>query len=463
MNALQAIERKLKADKAPELLIGNFLRHAARAIAKESGFIGRSTVVPPTALTGLDDLAARIPDGFRALASTVVIKLNGGLGTSMGLEKAKSLLPVKNGMRFIDIIAEQILHLRGEHRAALPLLLMNSYSTDADSLAALDKYPALAAGQSGVPLSFLQHRVPKLRADTFEPVAWPADPGKDWCPPGHGDLFTALATSGLLNQLAARGIRYAFVSNADNLGATLDPALLGHLAHTGCPFIMEVTDRTPADRKGGHLAARKEGGLLLREIAQCPETEVDDFQDIATWRFFNTNNLWIDLQAVRNLLAAGGQGLDLPTIVNRKTVDPRDKNSTPVLQLETAMGSAIAVFPGAQAIRVPRSRFAPVKTTDDLLALWSDAYVLTPERHVRLSPARKSPPDIKLDPRHYKLVDQFALHFAKGIPSLIACDSLKIEGDVSFGPGVVCRGRVSIVEHSPSLLKNIELGAATQT
>ena len=173
------------------------------------------------------------------------------------------------------------------------------------------------------------------------------------------------------------GYRYAFVSNADNLGAVIEPAILGYLVENRLPFMMEAADRTIADRKGGHVGRLLNGQLILRESAQCPAEEMADFQDIRRHRYFNTNNLWLDLVALKDLLAARGHILGLPMIVNRKTVDPRDSASTPVYQLETAMGSAIGVFPGARAIRVPRSRFAPVKTTDDLLAVRSDAYVLT--------------------------------------------------------------------------------------
>ncbi|HSD81851.1 MAG TPA: UTP--glucose-1-phosphate uridylyltransferase, partial [Solirubrobacteraceae bacterium] len=265
-----------------------------------------------------------------------------------------------------------------------------------------------------------------------------------WAPPGHGDLYIALETSGMLDALLERGYRWAFVSNSDNLGAVLEPRILAWMARDELPFVMEVADRTEADRKGGHLARRTDGGLVLREVAQTPDEDLDAFQDIARHRFFNTNNLWVDLQALRALLDARGGVLGLPMIVNRKTVDPADKSSTPVLQLETAMGAAIDVFDGAQALRVPRSRFLPVKTTNDLLVLRSDAYVVGDGGRVELAAGRDGAPLADLDPDHFKLIADFDARFPAGVPSLRECERLTVAGDVAFGRGVVCRGSVRV-------------------
>jgi UTP--glucose-1-phosphate uridylyltransferase len=269
-------------------------------------------------------------------------------------------------------------------------------------------------------------------------------------------------TSGMLDELLERDYRYAFVSNADNLGAVLEPRILAWMASEEIPFVMEVADRTEADRKGGHVARRRDGdGLVLREIAQTPDEDVDAFQDTSRHRFFNTNTLWVDLQALRALLDERDGVLGLPMIVNRKTVDPSDKSSPAVIQLETAMGAAIDVFDGARAIRVPRRRFAPVKTTSDLLALRSDAYVLTDEAHVEPAEGRDGPPVIDLDDEHYKLLRDFEARFADGAPSLIACDRLTVEGDVRFGADVVVRGAVT-VEHDGEGQLRIEDGTVLE-
>jgi len=260
-----------------------------------------------------------------------------------------------------------------------------------------------------------------------------------------GDLYTALVTSGLLDALLARGFRYAFVSNADNLGAVLDPRILAWIAREELPFVMEVAERTEADRKGGHLARRRGGGLVLREIAQTPDADEAAFQDITRHRFFNTNTLWVDLEALARLLAQREGVLGLPMIVNRKTVDPADKSSTPVIQLESAMAAAVDVFDGAAALRVPKSRFAPVKTTNDLLVVRSDAYELTPEALLRLAPERDGvAPLVDLDPEFFKLIDQFDARFPAGPPSLVEASRLRVVGDVRFGRGVAVRGSVTV-------------------
>ena len=450
---LQACEAKLLHDGAPDLLRRTFSRQWERLSRGESGFIAEADIEPVEDLPRLEDLPAADAAAADALARSVVIKLNGGLGTGMGLDRAKSLLPVRNGLSFLDLIAGQVLRLRRDIGSTVPLLCMNSFSTEADTLAALAAHPELGAGQPGLPLSFCQHRVPKLRAEDLAPVTWPADPEKEWCPPGHGDLYAAIQTSGLLPELLRQGFAYAFVSNSDNLGATPDLRILRHLATSRLPFLMEVTARTGADRKGGHLARRRGGGLLLRELAQCPPTDQDTFQDIARHRFFNTNNLWINLRALDDHLRGHSGVMDLPLIVNRKTVDPRDPASPAVVQLETAMGAAISLFPRAEALDVPRTRFAPVKTTDDLLALWSDAYELTDDARLVLAAGRRAPPVVRLDARFYRRIDDFTARFPKGAPSLLHAASLTVEGDVRFGPGV----RV----HGDATIRNSRAAAAT--
>jgi len=371
----------------------------------------------------------------------VIIKLNGGLGTSMGMTKAKSLIEVKRGVSFLDVIVRQVLDVRSRHGARVPLLLMNSFATRDDTLAALERYPELAVG--GLPLDFVQGKVPKLRADSLDPVEWPDDPALEWAPPGHGDVYTSLASSGMLDELLDRDYRYLFLSNSDNLGAVLEPRILGWFAAEGLPFLSESTDRTESDRKGGHLARRRsDGRLLLRETAQTTDEDAAVFEDLARHRFFNCNNIWVDLSALRRTLEERDGVLGLPMIVNKKTVDPTDSSSPEVLQLETAMGAAIGVFEGAAAIRVPRTRFAPVKTTNQLLVVRSDAYELRDDWTVE--PQADPIPVVELDSDHYKLIADFDARFPAGAPSLRECRRLVVEGDVGFGRDVVVKGEVRL-------------------
>ena len=348
-----------------------------------------------------------------------MIKLNGGLGTSMGMEQAKSLLEVKEGRSFLDIIAGQVLELRKRFGARLPLVLMNSFYTREDTLAALERHPEL---ESDVPADFVQNKEPKIRVDDLMPVEWPDDPGLEWCPPGHGDVYTALQTSGTLDALIEQGYEYAFLSNSDNLGAVLDPRVLSWFAAEGLPFVMEVCEKTPADRKGGHPRGaqgdRPAGAARDRPDARGRPRALLRHRPLAV----------LQHQQPVGQPAGAEAGLDendgvlgLPMIVNRKTVDPGDKSTPEVFQLETAMGAAVGVFEGAQTLVVPRRRFAPVKTTSDLLVLRSDAYVLTDDCLVEPSPELADGlPLVELDSDHYKLLRDFDARFPAGPPSLVA-------------------------------------------
>ena len=456
---LQASIEKMRRDGVAELAIRTFADFYERLVAGEQGMLPEDEIEPVEDVPDADALPEPDADGRAALDRAIVLKLNGGLGTSMGMTRAKSLLEVKDGLSFLDVIARAVLQARERHGVRLPLVLMNSFYTRDDSLRALDRYPELGAD---VPLDFVQDKVPKLRADDLTPVTWPDDPELEWAPPGHGDLYTALVVSGMLENLLERGYEYAFVSNADNLGAVLEPRILAWFAREQLPFAMEVADRTEADRKGGHLARRRDGGLVLRETAQTPDEDLDAFQDVARHRFFNTNNLWVNLRTLDEAMRERDGVLGLPMIVNRKTVDPGDPDSPAVIQLESAMGAAIGVFEGTRALRVSRRRFAPVKTTSDLLALRSDAYVLTPESNVELAAERDgTPPFVDLDSRFYKLVRDFEARFAAGAPSLVACERLAVAGDVAFGRGVVVRGSVR-VEHDGDGQLRIEDGAVLE-
>src|SRR4051794_36462579 len=184
--------------------------------AGETGMVPEDAIEPVSDVPDLDDLPSDPQAEREALRKAIVLRLNGGLGTSMGLTGAKSLLEAKDGLSFLDIIARQVLALRREYGCELPLLLMDSFSTREDSLEALSEYAELDVG---LPLDFIQNKEPKILVEDLAPAEWPDDPSLEWCPPGHGDLYTALVTSGMLAQLLERGFEYAFVANSDNLGA----------------------------------------------------------------------------------------------------------------------------------------------------------------------------------------------------------------------------------------------------
>ncbi|MBT6273213.1 MAG: UTP--glucose-1-phosphate uridylyltransferase [Chromatiales bacterium] len=442
MTGFEAFRTKMQAADVREAAIAAFERSYAKLVNKESGMLEEAAINAVAELPTIGPDTDFDPDLLR---QTVVIKLNGGLGTSMGLQKAKSLLPVKDGQTFLDVIAQQIVALRERTGAQVRFLLMNSFATSADTLEHLQRYAQHGLAQADS-VELMQNRVPKVAVDTLAPAACPDQADLEWCPPGHGDLYPALSGSGWLDQLLDDGVRYAFISNSDNLGALLSASLLKYFADADCPFLMEVTRRTEGDKKGGHLALRKsDGKLVLREVAQCPDDDIGHFQNIDKHRFFNTNNLWLRLDALKAVLDGGNGVLPLPMICNSKTVDPRDKSSLAVYQLETAMGAAVECFTGAGAINVPRSRFAPVKTTGDLFALRSDAYHLDDDGRIRLVAERNGVPPLVSLSDEYKHFDSLD---ALGVPSIVGATSLAVKGPWHFHRDAIIRGSVSLTNAS---------------
>ena len=444
-SAIQLFVSKMEKAGLASLVINSFSKYYQKVVDGEAGLISDRDIRPvdPKDVEEYAGLAAYTEAGKAASARAVVIVLNGGLGTSMGLTKAKSLLTVKDGKSFLEI------KLRQAEKSGATLAFMNSFNTHDDTIQAISQL-----APSITPEYFIQNKYPKILKKDLTPAVWPKNEALEWNPPGHGDIFVALMTSGLLNQLLERDIEYAFISNSDNLGATLDPALLGYFSANAFPFMMEVAQRTPADLKGGHLARHKNGRLVLREIAQCPEDEMEAFQNIGAYRYFNTNNIWLNLKRLKSIIK-NSNALVLPLILNPKTVDPRDKKSPDVYQIETAMGAAISLFPSAVAVQVSENRFHPVKKCNALLAVRSDCYHLTHEHHLLQNPKRSTPIRINLDPRFYGHIDAFEKRFEKGIPSLVDCESLSIEGDVFFEKNIKILGSVHIKNTSgaPYILK----------
>ncbi len=454
---LQQARDKMERAGVDPVAVKVFSHYYRLVESGETGMIPESTI-EPVDIAALADADLPDPVPTEGLAGTVVVKLNGGLGTSMGLEAAKSLLEVRDGLSFLDVIARQVLAARDRYDVTLPLVFMDSFRTSEDTLEALSGYSSLAV--DGLPLDFLQNKEPKLRADDLTPVSWPADPDLEWCPPGHGDLYTALRGTGLLDRLIDAGYRRAFVSNSDNLGATPDPRVAEWFARSGAPFAIEAVRRTPSDRKGGHFARRtSDGRIVLRETAQTLEEDKEALADLSRHRFCSTNNLWFDLEAMRDELDRRDGILGLALIRNTKTVDPADPDSPEVVQVETAMGAAIEIFDGAQLIEVTRARFLPVKTTNDLLVLRSDCYRLEDDYALSLEDGLDGVPFVDLDPRHYKLVHEFDRRFPAGVPSLRDAEELVVHGDWSFGDGVTVTGRASLDEPGGEVPAGASLGA----
>jgi UTP--glucose-1-phosphate uridylyltransferase len=448
---LRAAEEKMRAAGQPEEAVSAFRRAYQRVERGESAYLRSEDLEPVTDVASLGDLPPG--DTGAALEHVAAIKLNGGLATTMGLRQPKSLIEARDGYSFLEIIIGQILALRRRYGIRLPLALMNSQATRAETHQALERHPELDVG---LPLEFMQSMIPKLEPDTLTPVSWAKEPALEWCPPGHGDVYGALRRSGLLGRLLEEGFRYAMISNSDNLGARVEPRIPAYMAAEEIPFLMEVIEGTGAERKGGHLARRRsDGQIVLRESAQVAPEDEQSFSDYRHWHYYNTNNLWIDLRALDATLERTGGMLELSLIVNRKTVDTRDAGSPAVLQLESAMGSAVQGIAGAQLLCVPRPRFVPVKTTNDLLVLRSDVYVVADEMLVEPTPDRNGKlPLVDLDKRFYGVLEEFERRFPHGSPSLRGAERLVVRGDVTFGADVAVRGSVELDAPEPTQIED---------
>eukprot|EP00245_Coleochaete_scutata_P013499 TRINITY_DN550_c0_g1_i1.p1 TRINITY_DN550_c0_g1~~TRINITY_DN550_c0_g1_i1.p1 ORF type:complete len:476 (+),score=140.20 TRINITY_DN550_c0_g1_i1:170-1597(+) len=366
------------------------------------------------------------------LDKLVVLKLNGGLGTTMGCTGPKSVIEVRSGATFLDLIVTQIKALNEQYGSSVPLVLMNSFNTHEDTLEIVKKYD----GEAIEVVTFNQSKYPRIVVEDFTP--WPAKGNKEkaaWYPPGHGDVFPALVNSGVLDKLLKEGKEYVFIANTDNLGSTADLKILKHLVEHKNEYAMEVTDKTLADVKGGTLITY-EGKIQLLEIAQVPDAHVPEFKTIEKFKIFNTNNMWANLNAIQRLVEA--DALQMEIIPNPKEVD-----GVKVLQLETAAGASIKFFDNAIGVNVPRSRFLPVKTCSDLLLVQSDLYEIVDGALVR-NPARANPANPAIDlSSEFKKVSDFQKRF-KAIPSIIDLDTLKVTGDVYFGENIVLKGDVKV-------------------
>ncbi|PAA84527.1 hypothetical protein BOX15_Mlig028647g3 [Macrostomum lignano] len=394
------------------------------------------SILPYASLDKFDSLEMR-----SLLDTLVVIKLNGGLGTSMGCTGAKSLISVRSDLTFLDINIQQLEHFNKKYGCNVPLVLMNSFNTHAETEKVLRKYQHIQ-----VPIhSFQQSQYPRVNRESLLPLpeSLANDDKEAWYPPGHGDIYRSLARSGLLDQFLAMGKKWMFVANIDNLGATVDLNLVDFLEHPEkynrppCEFLMEVTEKTRADVKGGTLV-EYDGKLRLLEIAQVPSQHVDEFTSVRKFNIFNTNNLWVSLAAVKRNVEQ--RNMHMEVIVNPKTLD----NGARVLQLEEAVGAAIKNFNGAVGVNVPRSRFLPVKTCSDLLLVMSNLYTLHQGR-LTLSHKRNflTVPLVKLG-TSFKKVKDFLSRF-ENIPDCLELDHLTVSGDVTFGKNVVLKGTVIII------------------
>lgn len=443
---LQECVKKMRAqgEKESEIEAFTHLFQAFNSV-KDDNWIREEDIEPLEKVPSIREIVVNKADPAD-LASTAFIKLNGGLGTSMGLRAPKSSLPVvkKNGetLSFLDVIVHQIQISRQRLGIEFPLIFMDSVHTSSPTLEEVEKLGF--SNPKGVPIEIMQNREPKILAGG-SPASWPKDPSLEWCPMGHGDIFNVLYTSGLLDLLLDKGIKYLFISNCDNLGARPSTKIASYFASLPASFMMEVARRTPSDVKGGQIVRDKfSGRLVLREMSQVSPEDMKFATDISRHMYFNTNNLWIKVKDLKERLEEEKGNFDFPLIVNKKTVDPSDPSSTHVVQLETAMGSIISQFSASACLEVDRPRFLPVKTTEDLFVMRSNRFHLT--NLYEMEDGDYHLPRVILDKRYYKNISDFDERIPF-VPSLAAAASVKIEGDWRFGKNVSFFGNVLLEDN----------------
>lgn len=366
------------------------------------------------------------------VSELAVCRLNGGLGTSMGCVGPKSAIEVKNNQSFLDLIVAQMQALNKKYSAKVPLVLMNSFNTNLDTQKIIKKYN----GRLPI-MTFQQNQFPRLRKDSLLPLSVKKYGVQSSYPPGHGDFYQSIAKTGILDTLIKQGKKYMFIANADNLGASIDLKILSKMKQTGSPFIMEVTDKTRADVKGGTLVKTDHHDLRLLEIAQVPKDYVEEFKSVKKFKIFNTNNIWVNLLELKKKIESNSLKLDV--IINQKFI-----NHLPVIQLETAIGSGINFFEGSLAVKVPRIRFVPIKKTDDLLLVQSNLFIIdngilikNPERQFEGLPL------IRLG-ENFQDVEEYQNRF-QTIPDILELDLLTVVGNVHFGKNMTLRGNVILV------------------
>ena len=422
-----------------ERIIGLFLRYYEKLSSGDRGIISETQILPVE--YGSVEKFCNIPKVSATTCKTAIVKLNGGLGTSMGMDFPKSFVEVREGKRFIDLALMQQERNSDNGQVAQPLIFMNSDATFDMTDKFIAENPQMKHGN--IAPAFMQHSFPKILKDTLCLAQFPENPACEFNPAGHGDVYMALFLSGILGELLKENFQFAFISNIDNTGAVFDPSIADYMAKNGISFLMEVCRRGEMDKKGGHIAKTKDGRYILREKAQVCDSEITEFENIDKYSYFNTNSIWIDLRKLSDFLEKNAGIIELPFIANEKTLDPNNKNTPKVYQIEQAMGAAISLFDNARILEVEKERFFPVKTTNDLFLLRSDRYYLDGGK-VKSFDDNKSPCNIVLNSEFYGNLADFEKRLKNGAPKIRKCTKLIVKSDVFFDKNMEFTGEAQL-------------------
>lgn len=389
-------------------------------------------------LIDLDDIKKKEKQMSKAkikelLSKVVVLKLNGGLGTSMGLKIPKSMLEVQQKMNFLEIIIQQLILLNKEYGVSIPLVLMNSFNTDEMIKTYLketeDKHKDIKIH------CFNQKMNPKILESTLLPLASNYEDPTEFNPPGHGDIYDSFVKAGLHKKFLNDGKEYLFLSNVDNLGATIDFSILQYLLDNKKEFCLEVTKKTLNDVKGGTLIETEDGKVKLLELAQVPKENVAEFCSIDKFKVFNTNNMWINLNAISKRL----EKIKESEIIFNKKICKGKK----IIQLEQACGAAISSFENAMGLEVSRKRFLPVKKCCDLFLIQSELFTMKDDfSFVKMN--EKPLPRVIFNGDEFNNVLEYNRRFICGLPKIKNLKKLTLTGDIRFGKDIELNGEIEL-------------------
>ena len=247
----EKIQQKMSKLGYDERIIGLFLRYYEKLSSGDRGIIRESEILPVE--YGSVEKFCDIPKVADTQNKTAVIKLNGGLGTSMGMDFPKSFVEVREGKRFIDLAAEN-------SSERTPLIFMNSAATREMTDKFITENPQIKHGN--IAPAFLQHSFPKILKDTLGLAEFPQNSACEFNPAGHGDVYMALYLSGILGELLKENFDFAFISNIDNTGAVFDRSIADYMAKNGISFLMEVAVGAKWTKKAGILQKQGTGAIF---------------------------------------------------------------------------------------------------------------------------------------------------------------------------------------------------------
>ena len=427
----QKIEPLGLSKGAKDKLVAMFTQAFSKASAADC-MVDWKDVVPLNDNEQVPYETLKDPENPKALLDQlIVVKLNGGLGTTMGCTGPKSLIECTKGKTFFDLVVDQVKELNAKYGTDVPLVLMHSFNTDDDMKPHVEKVSGLRV------ITFMQNKFPRIYTDTLEPVpTGPDSPLNNWSPPGHADVYHCLRDSGLLDKFLAEGRKFMMISNIDNMGSTVDLKVLNKAVTENRSYMAETVLKTLDDWKGG-MPIMYRGHMKLLETAIVPKEHFNDYTDMNFLNYFHANNLWVNLVTLKKALDENTLKID--TMRNYKQFNGRE-----IVQLESACGSAIQSFKDSCAVRVPRRRFMPVKSCNELLLVRADVYILDGATFIR-NPKRTIAdlPSIQLS-KIYQHVKEFEERFPEA-PSMVDLVKLHVDGDVWFGKNITVAGNVEIV------------------